>query len=159
MMNELFGRIATRVAHYTGRPIVFATACLLLVVWAATGPFAGYSDAWQLVVNTATTIITFLMVFLIQNTQNRDSLAVQIKLDELIRAVDKARDNFIDLETLSEKQLDALHERLSQLGTQARGGRDEGPDVESQKGETDRASTELDSGSVSIRAAPIAPSP
>jgi hypothetical protein len=82
--EEGFGKIATRVAHAVGRPIVFAVAFVLLTIWAASGPFLGYSDAWQLVVNTATTIITFLMVFLIQNTQNRDSLAVQIKLDELI---------------------------------------------------------------------------
>ena len=115
-----FEKIATRVAHAVGRPIVFAVAFVLLTIWAASGPFLGYSDAWQLVVNTATTIITFLMVFLIQNTQNRDSLAVQVKLDELIRAVADARNNFIDLETLSEKQLEALRAKLSHLGSNAR---------------------------------------
>jgi low affinity Fe/Cu permease len=118
--EEGFGKIATRVAHAVGRPIVFAVAFVLLTIWAASGPFLGYSDAWQLVVNTATTIITFLMVFLIQNTQNRDSLAVQVKLDELIRAVADARNNFIDLETLSEKQLEALRAKLSHLGSNAR---------------------------------------
>ena len=119
-MDEFFGKLATRVARNAGRPIVFAAACVLLVIWATFGPFLGYSDAWQLVVNTTTTIITFLMVFLIQNTQNRDSLAVQIKLDELIRAVAAARDDFIDLETLSETQLETLREKLSQLGSKAR---------------------------------------
>ena len=120
MTEEGFGKIATRVAHAVGRPIVFAVAFVLLTIWAASGPFLGYSDAWQLVVNTATTIITFLMVFLIQNTQNRDSLAVQVKLDELIRAVADARNNFIDLETLFEKQLEALRAKLSHLGSNAR---------------------------------------
>ena len=119
-MNEMFSKFATAVARQSGRPTVFALACALLLVWAAWGPFVGFSENWQLIINTATTIITFLMVFLIQNTQNRDSLAVQIKLDELIRAIDSARDDFIDLEQLSEKQLDTLREKLGHLGEQAR---------------------------------------
>jgi low affinity Fe/Cu permease len=119
-MNEIFSRFATVVAKQAGRPMVFAIACLLLLVWAAWGPFAGFSANWQLIVNTATTIVTFLMVFLIQSTQNRDSMAVQIKLDELIRAIDNARDDFIDLEELSEKQLDTLREKLGHLGQHAR---------------------------------------
>jgi low affinity Fe/Cu permease len=119
-MNEVFSKFATAVARQAGRPMVFAIACMLLIVWAAWGPFAGFSANWQLIVNTATTIVTFLMVFLIQNTQNRDGLAVQIKLDELIRAIDSARDDFIDLEELSEKQLDTLRQKLGHLGQQAR---------------------------------------
>ena len=119
-MNEMFSKFATAVARQSGRPTVFALACALLLVWAASGPFVGFSENWQLIINTATTIITFLMVFLIQNTQNRDSLAVQIKLDELIRAIEGARDDFIDLEQLSEQQLDTLREKLGHLGEQAR---------------------------------------
>ena len=119
-MNEMFSKFATAVARQSGRPTVFALACALLLAWAVWGPFVGYSENWQLIINTATTIITFLMVFLIQNTQNRDSLAVQIKLDELIRAIDSARDDFIDLEQLSEQQLDTLREKLGHLGEQAR---------------------------------------
>jgi low affinity Fe/Cu permease len=119
-MNEMFSKFATAVARQSGRPTVFALAWALLLLWAASGPFVGFSENWQLIINTATTIITFLMVFLIQNTQNRDSLAVQIKLDELIRAMEGARDDFIDLEQLSEKQLDTLREKLGHLGEQAR---------------------------------------
>ena len=119
-MNEMFSKFATAVARQSGRPTVFALAWALLLLWAASGPFVGFSENWQLIINTATTIITFLMVFLIQNTQNRDSLAVQIKLDELIRAMEGARDDFIDLEQLSEQQLDTLREKLGHLGEQAR---------------------------------------
>jgi low affinity Fe/Cu permease len=116
----LFARIAGCVADWTGSSWAFCSAALVIVVWAATGPLFHFSDTWQLVINTGTTIVTFLMVFLIQNTQNRDSLAVQIKLDELIRAIDSARDDFIDLEQLSEQQLDTLREKLGHLGEQAR---------------------------------------
>jgi low affinity Fe/Cu permease len=119
-MNEMFSRFASAVAREAGRPTAFALACVLLVVWAAWGPFVGYSENWQLIINTATTIITFLMVFLIQNTQNRDGLAVQIKLDELIRSIDSARDDFIDLEELSEQQMAELRQKLAHLGEQAR---------------------------------------
>ena len=115
-----FTRFAKRAAHFTGTPHCFVLALVIILVWAATGPLFGFGDTWQLVINTGTTIITFLMVFLIQNTQNRDSLAVQIKLDELIRAMEGARDDFIDLEQLSEKQLDTLREKLGHLGEQAR---------------------------------------
>src|SRR4026208_1485093 len=128
-MNEMFSKFATAVARQSGRTTVFALACALLLVWAASGPFVGFSENWQLIINTATTIITFLMVFLIQNTQNRDSLAVQIKLDELIRAIEGARDDFIDLEQLSEQQLDTLREKLGNLGEQARGHGHPGPAV------------------------------
>jgi low affinity Fe/Cu permease len=140
-MNEIFSRLATAVARQAGRPMVFATACLLLIVWAAWGPFVGFSETWQLVVNTATTIITFLMVFLIQNTQNRDGMALQIKLDELIRAIDSARDDFIDLEELSEKQLGALREKLGHLGKHARS---HGiPEIDEATGHVEKAASEL----------------
>jgi low affinity Fe/Cu permease len=119
-MNELFSRFASTVARQAGRPTVFALACIILVIWAVWGPFVGFSENWQLVINTATTIITFLMVFLIQNTQNRDGMAVQIKLDELIRSIDSARDDFIDLEELSEQQMAELRQKLAHLGEKAR---------------------------------------
>jgi low affinity Fe/Cu permease len=140
-MNEIFSNFATAVAKQAGRPMVFAVACMLLIVWAAWGPFAGFSENWQLVVNTATTIVTFLMVFLIQNTQNRDGMALQIKLDELIRAIDSARDDFIDLEELSEKQLDALREKLGHLGQRARS---HGiAEIDDATGHVERAASEL----------------
>ena len=104
-MNEMFSKFATAVARQSGRPTVFALACALLLVWAASGPFVGFSENWQLIINTATTIITFLMVFLIQNTQNRDGAALQAKLDELIR-VGEAENRFIGIEHLSESEVE-----------------------------------------------------
>ena len=115
-----FTRFAKGTSRAAGHPATFCAAVAIIVIWAVSGPVFGFSDTWQLVINTGTTIITFLMVFLIQNTQNRDSLAVQIKLDELIRAIDSARDDFIDLEQLSEQQLDTLRQKLGHLGEQAR---------------------------------------
>ena len=101
----MFDRIAKHVAAWTGRTSAFAVALTIVVVWALTGPVFGWSDTWQLVINTGTTIVTFLMVFLIQNAQNRDASAIQAKLDELIRAVGHARNEFIGIEHLSEQQL------------------------------------------------------
>lgn len=103
-----FTAFANSVAHFTGRPITFVLCCLAIAGWAVTGPIFSYSDTWQLIINTGTTIITFLMVFLIQNTQNRDGAAVQAKLDELIRAVEGARNHFIGIEHLTEEQLEAI---------------------------------------------------
>ena len=100
-----------------GRPVAFMVAFTAIVIWGLTGPLFGFSDTWQLVINTATTIITFLMVFVIQNTQNRDTAAMQIKLDELIRVTQKARNTLIDLEELDDQELEALrqdYERLAQ---------------------------------------------
>ena len=105
--SEVFARIASAVSRWTGRPLVFLACCLVVVVWAASGPVFGYSDTWQLVINTGTTIITFLMVFLIQNTQNRDNAALQAKLDELIRT-SQAKNEFIGIEHLSDKQLEEI---------------------------------------------------
>jgi low affinity Fe/Cu permease len=107
-------------AHWTGSPAVFGGAVLLILGWAAVGPLFHYSDTWQLAVNTATTIVTFLMVFLIQNTQNRDSEAVQVKLDELIRATESAHNALLDLEELDERTLDRLRANYTKLAEEAR---------------------------------------
>lgn len=104
-MEKLFTRFANSVARAAGRPMTFVVCCLAIVLWGASGPLFGFSDTWQLVVNTSTTIVTFLMVFLIQNTQNRDGAAIQAKLDELLRAVSDARNDFIGIEHLTEKEL------------------------------------------------------
>jgi low affinity Fe/Cu permease len=107
-MTRFFALAATGAALACGRPVTFVLACLSVVVWAACGPFFNYSDTWQLVVNTATTVITFLVVFLIQNAQNRDTLAIQLKLDELIRATAGARNEVAAAERLAEDQIKAL---------------------------------------------------
>ena len=101
-----FARIATRVSVATGHASAFSLATLIILTWLLTGPIFGFSDTWQLVINTGTTIVTFLMVFLIQNTQNRDAKATQLKLDELIRAIAEARNQFIDAEDEPEEQID-----------------------------------------------------
>jgi low affinity Fe/Cu permease len=108
-----FVRFSHQVAHIAGRPVTFATACILILVWAVSGPVFHFSETWQLVVNTATTIITFLMVFVLQNTQNRDGEAVQAKLDELIYALQGADNHFVAAEKLSDKDLKALRDRLT----------------------------------------------
>jgi low affinity Fe/Cu permease len=112
-----FSRSASRIC---GRSGTFVVAVAAIVVWAVTGPLFGFSDTWQLTVNTGTTIVTFLMVFLIQNTQSRDTEAIQVKLDELIRATHGARNMLLDVEDLDEGQLDALHEHYLALARQAR---------------------------------------
>jgi len=115
-----FANIARSISTLVGRPAAFAVAVLLIVLWAASGPLFGFSDTWQLIVNTTTTIVTFLMVFVIQNTQNRDTVAIQIKLDELIRATQGAHNAVLDLEELDEEQLRAYLERYEQLAADAR---------------------------------------
>ncbi|MFL5118923.1 MAG: low affinity iron permease family protein [Microvirga sp.] len=111
-LSKTFTDIATHVAHASGRPFTFVAAILIILVWAITGPMFGYSDTWQLIINTGTTIVTFLMVFLIQNAQNRDGAAIQAKLDELIRAVGHARNEFIGIEHLTEAELDEIRAAL-----------------------------------------------
>ena len=115
-----FAGIARSLSTLAGRPAAFAIAAGLIVLWAASGPLFGFSDTWQLIVNTTTTIITFLMVFVIQNTQNRDTAAIQIKLDELIRATQGAHNALLDLEELEEDQLRAYLQRYEELAAGAR---------------------------------------
>ena len=113
--NDWFGRFAASASGWLGSRWAFAGAALVIVVWAALGPIFHYSDTWQLVINTGTTIVTFLMVFLIQNTQNRDARAINLKLNELIRAIDKARDQMIDIENLSDLELDELQAKYEKI--------------------------------------------
>ena len=115
-----FTRFTKTTARATGRPMAFILAALAVVVWGLTGPMFGFSDTWQLVINTSTTIVTFLMVFLIQATQNRDAEAMQVKLDEIIRAIGNAKNELLDLEELEEEDLDAMRERYERLAGQAR---------------------------------------
>ena len=114
-MNEMFRKFAHRVSHLVGTSRAFMLALLIVAVWLATGPLFHYSDTWQLVINTGTTIITFLIVFLIQNTQNRQDTAIQLKLDELLKGVKGARTSLVDIEDLSDEELDRLHEQFKHL--------------------------------------------
>jgi low affinity Fe/Cu permease len=115
-----FSSFAGKIAHATGRPSAFFAATVVIVVWAATGPLFHYSDTWQLIINTGTTIVTFLMVFLIQNTQNRDTQAMQVKLDELIRTTAGAHKALLNLEALSDQELDQVRRDYAKLATHAR---------------------------------------
>ena len=115
-----FSRLAKWTARTAGHPTAFVIAVAIIVGWAATGPIFHFSDTWQLVINTGTTIVTFLMVFLIQNTQNRDSQAIQLKLDELIRASEKAHNALLDMEELSLEDLDKIRDRYEELARDAR---------------------------------------
>lgn len=111
-MDVIFTRIATKSAQIMGQPLTFVTSTLLVIVWALSGPPLHFSDTWQLIVNTATTVLTFLAVFLIQNSQNRDGAAMQAKLDEIIRALDKARIEFVGIEHLTDAQIAKIREAL-----------------------------------------------
>jgi low affinity Fe/Cu permease len=113
--NDRFGRFAAAASGWLGSKWAFCAAILIIAVWAVAGPEFHYSNTWQLVINTGTTIVTFMMVFLIQNTQNRDARAINLKLNELIRALDKARDQMIDIENLSDLELDELHARYEAI--------------------------------------------
>ena len=115
-----YSRFAKAAAHFCGRPRMFVVAVLIIAIWLVTGPFFGFSDTWQLVINTGTTIVTFLMVFLIQNTQNRDTVAIQLKLDELIRATQGAHNALLDLEELEEESLESFRRRYQALAAAAR---------------------------------------
>ncbi|MBS7696563.1 MULTISPECIES: low affinity iron permease family protein [unclassified Chelatococcus] len=118
--SNWFGHFASKTARLAGSPAAFASACIIVVIWAVSGPFLGFSEVWQLTINTGTTIITFLMVFIIQNTQNRDAQAMHIKLDELIRATTRAQNSLLDLEELSEKELDDFRDHYEKLAEKAR---------------------------------------
>ncbi len=121
-MDRLFTWFASRISFASGQPLAFVLAFGTILVWAVTGPVFGFSDTWQLVINTGTTIVTFLMVFLIQNSTNRDAAAMQAKLDELLRAVDGARGEFIGIEHMSEKQLEEIRAALEkESGARKRG--------------------------------------
>ena len=135
-MIRFFERISGRVAAAAGQPAAFIAALMIVIVWGASGPLFGWSDTWQLVINTGTTIVTFLMVFLIQNAQNRDTEAIQLKLDELIRATRGAHNALLDLEELEEQELDAFRLRYIALARAARESRD--------SDETDRGTPEVD---------------
>jgi low affinity Fe/Cu permease len=113
--GDSFGKFAATASSWLGSKWAFLVAILVICVWAVTGPIFRYSDTWQLIINTGTTIVTFLMVFLIQNTQNRDARAINLKLDELIHAIDAAGNQMIDIEKLSDEELDAMQVRYGQL--------------------------------------------
>ncbi|HEX4800676.1 MAG: low affinity iron permease family protein [Myxococcales bacterium] len=117
-MRKFFNLAATRISTAAGQPLTFMTAVAIIVVWAVSGPMFHYSDTWQLIINTGTTIVTFLMVFLIQNSQNRDAAAMQAKLDELLRAVDKAREQFIGIEHLTDEQIELVRAALERHAEQ-----------------------------------------
>lgn len=114
-MDRVFTWFASRISAIAGQPLAFVIALLVIVVWAVTGPAFGYSDTWQLVINTGTTIVTFLMVFLIQRTQNKDGMAIQLKLNELVAAMQGASNRLIDVEDLSEQELKSLHAHYRRL--------------------------------------------
>lgn len=151
--QEWFGHVARQIAIVSGKPITFGAAVALVVVWAALGPIFDFSDTWQLVINTGTTIVTFLMVFLIQNTQNRDTMAIQLKLAELILSMRGAEDRFAVAEEMTDEELQQLHEecrRRADLALEslaARRASREGPALASHHGPSDagkRAGAEAD---------------
>jgi low affinity Fe/Cu permease len=118
--QSFFYKLARKTSEAVGSPFASISAVTVIIIWALTGPIFKFSDTWQLVINTGTTIVTFLMVFLIQNSQNRDAKAVQIKLDELIRAIDSARNEIIDVEDSSEQELQKLQQDFSGLGNSSK---------------------------------------
>jgi low affinity Fe/Cu permease len=118
-MNEVFRQLSGAAARWMGSPTAFILSVVAILAWAATGPMFAYSDTWQLVINTATTIVTFLMVFLIQNTQNRDAKAIHLKLDELIRGLQGARNHLVDLENMTDAELDELQGEFQRLRRRA----------------------------------------
>jgi low affinity Fe/Cu permease len=124
--SSLFTRFAKATSHYAGTPAVFGSAVAIVIIWAFTGPVFQYSDTWQLVINTGTTIITFLMVFLIQNTQNRDTQALQVKLDELIKSHKEADNALLDMEELEEEDMKKLREEYEKLARKKRGEPEQG---------------------------------
>jgi low affinity Fe/Cu permease len=120
MNKNIFERISQTITHFTGSTPAFTIAALIIILWLVTGPVFNFSDTWQLIINTGTTIVTFLMVFLIQRTQNKDSLAIQLKLNELVAAVNGASNRLIDIEDISEKDLEILHLHYRRLAEMAK---------------------------------------
>jgi low affinity Fe/Cu permease len=118
--EKAFATFASQVSRWAGSSAAFFLAAFFIIAWSLSGPYFGFSSEWQMIVNTGTTICTFLMVFVIQNSQNRDGLALQIKLDEIIRAVGSAKNAMIDLEELSQEELDSMKDRFAQIGASAR---------------------------------------
>jgi len=133
-MRDLFRRFATRTSEWVGSPAAFVVGLTFIVLWATTGPFFGFSDTWQLVVNTATTIITFLMVFLIQSTQNRDARAIHLKLDELIRGVKGARTAMVALENSTDEELAELQQEFERLHSRLHHHRAQGGPATTERG-------------------------
>jgi low affinity Fe/Cu permease len=125
--RSLFTRLSQTTARWAGKPITFVMAVAIIVIWGLSGPIFGFNDTWQLVINTSTTIVTFLMVFIIQNSQNRDTAAMQIKLDELIVRLEGAREELMDLEELDEDKLEAIRDEFEKRAAKARSGQDPGP--------------------------------
>ena len=145
-MNAIFSRAAQWTSRQCGRPLTFILSCVVILVWGITGPFFHFSDTWQLIINTGTTIITFLMVFLIQNTQNRDMTALHLKLDELIRATDHARNTLMVLEDMTEEELDRLKTSFTQLSHETPQNallREAGQDLETAEEEIQQAKEKL----------------
>lgn len=163
--SSIYTRAARWIAQLSGRPITFLLAVAAIIVWLVTGPIFGFSDTWQLVINTGTTIITFLMVFLIQNTQNRDTVAMQLKLDELIRATKGAHLSLLDLEELEEKELAAFVRQYEALAAKGRERLDKGlpdtgtPEVVSQTAPPEKSLSPRKSTSAKGRTAPRAGKP
>jgi low affinity Fe/Cu permease len=120
-MERFFTFCASRISTAMGQPIAFVTALAVILAWAVSGPVFGFSDTWQLIINTGTTIVTFLMVFLIQNSQNRDAAAMQAKLDEMLRAIDRAREQFIGIEHLTDQQIEEIRAKLEREAGRAPG--------------------------------------
>jgi low affinity Fe/Cu permease len=115
----MFRKLAHRTSELVGSPVIFFLALVIVIVWALLGSYFGYSDTWQLVINTGTTIVTFLVVFLVQNTQNRDAKAIHLKLDELIRSVEEARNDLLDIEDEPDQRLSDLHQEFRELSKQS----------------------------------------
>ena len=143
-MRKFFNLCATNISTAAGQPLTFVVAIAIILVWAVSGPVFHYSDTWQLIINTGTTIVTFLMVFLIQNSQNRDAAAMQAKLDELLRAVDKAREQFIGIEHLTDQQIELLRAALERHAKQLKEEQQNGNQNRKQKTAEDTVDRLLD---------------
>jgi low affinity Fe/Cu permease len=119
-MNEIFRKISHFASEQVGKPWAFVLALIIILIWGFSGPATGYSNTWQLVINTTTTILTFLMVFLIQNTQNREAKAINLKLDELLLAIKRAKDTLVDVEDATDKELETLETKYQKIGRKAK---------------------------------------